>query len=442
MGDAKWVKFEVNMFDDTKLKIIDNMDERDSIHYFWTRLLVLAGKINCGGYLYITDNIAYTIKTFAIEFNRSIDEVKTAFKVLKKLEMIEFTEDKAFKIKNWEKHQNVEGLERLRTQNNQRVAKHRAKKKETKGKNEEEANNYVPEIDEDNKQIKNNNEETKDKGNLVEEDKGYTSDFNEEVVNAKDIVIDDINKNEEIETKECTNSNNESSNILEQNNDKDNVNNSNATENVDDNVDINTNENCNVTSNDNNSSGNITVMEQKKKENKKKREKKRESKSDIEINEEDDNSLIKFSDPSDLQEINENEVVVFSTNFANDASKEDFNNIAEKDSKDDFKQSSNTENETLNNQAAAKLLKHHQSMTGVIGGLNLGALKLAISMHGYENVKMAINKALEVNKSNMTYINGILKNWRREGYPKEKEAINNGVRSIGKNSSADKNKFT
>lgn len=81
-------------------------------------------------------------------------------------------------------------------------------------------------------------------------------------------------------------------------------------------------------------------------------------------------------------------------------------------------------------------------MTGVIGGLNLGALKLAISMHGYENVKMAINKALEVNKSNMTYINGILKNWRREGYPKEKEAINNGVRSIGKNNSADKNKFT
>ena len=89
----------------------------------------------------INDNIAYTIKTLAIEFNRSIDEVKTAFKVLKRLEMIEFAEDKGFKIKNWEKHQNVEGLERLRNQNNQRVAKHRAKKKENKGKNEEEANN-------------------------------------------------------------------------------------------------------------------------------------------------------------------------------------------------------------------------------------------------------------------------------------------------------------
>ena len=214
MGDAKWVKFEVNMYDDTKLKIIDNMYERDSLHYFWTRFLVLSGKINRGGHLYITDNMPYTIKTLSIEFNRSIDEVKIAFKVLKRLEMIEFTEDKAFKIKNWDKHQNVEGLERLRNLNNQRVAKHRAKKKETKGKNEEEANNDVPGIYECNKEIENINEETNDKGNLVEEDKGNTSDFNEEVVNSKDIVIDDINKNKEIETKECTNSNNENGDIL------------------------------------------------------------------------------------------------------------------------------------------------------------------------------------------------------------------------------------
>jgi len=110
MAEAKWVKFEVNMFDDTKLKIIDNMDKRDLIIYIWTRLLVLAGKSNCGGLVYINYNIAYTIKTLAIEFNRTIEEVKFAIKVLKKLEMIEITEDKVFKIKNWEKHKNVEGV--------------------------------------------------------------------------------------------------------------------------------------------------------------------------------------------------------------------------------------------------------------------------------------------------------------------------------------------
>nr|WP_279381596.1 DnaD domain protein [Clostridium botulinum] len=66
---------------------------------------------------------------------------------------------------------------------------------------------------------------------------------------------------------------------------------------------------------------------------------------------------------------------------------------------------------------AGELLKYYESITGVIGGLNLGSLKLAISSHGYDNVKMAINKALEFNKGNMNYINGILKNWRKEGYP-------------------------
>ena len=46
----------MHMYDDTKLKIIDNMENRDLNHYVWTRLLVSAGKINCCGYLYITDN--------------------------------------------------------------------------------------------------------------------------------------------------------------------------------------------------------------------------------------------------------------------------------------------------------------------------------------------------------------------------------------------------
>ena len=43
----------------------------------------------------------------------------------------------------------------------------------------------------------------------------------------------------------------------------------------------------------------------------------------------------------------------------------------------------------------------------------------------------------------MRYINGILKNWRREGYPKDdREVKKNGARSTGKSNAADKNEFT
>jgi predicted phage replisome organizer len=362
MGEAKWVKVEVNMYDDTKLKIIDNMDNRDSVHYFWTRVLVLAGKINRGGHLYITDDMPYTIKTLAIEFNRSVDEVKAAFKVLKRLEMIEFTEDKAFKIKNWDKHQNIEGLERLRNENNRRVAKHRAKKKETKGIYE--VNNDLLEIKKSNEQIDNEqiySEEIDNEENLAHEYKGNTSDFDEEVFEPNDIIADDISNIEQI----C---------------DKDNLNIGNVTENKEHIIDNNINETCNITCNDNNSSCNITVMEQKKKENKKKIEKKKEI--DIDIAENDINSN------------------------------------------------------------AIELMIYYEKITGVIGGLNHVALRLAIDMHGKNQVKMAIDKALEVNQTDMRYINGILKNWRREGYPKEAEVKKNGARSTRKNNSEDKNQFT
>ena len=406
MGDAKWVKFEVNMFDDTKLKIIDTMDERDSIHYIWARLLVLAGKINCGGHFYMTDNIPYTIKTLAIEFNRKIEDVKTAIKVLKRLEMVEFTVDKVFKIRNWDKHQNVEGLERLRNENNRRVAKHRAKKKETKVINEEDANNDVPQIDESNKPIINNNEEINykeadDKVNPVEEDKENTSIINEEVICIKDNSVDEtINK--EIKTKEyndCTDINNAFKPINEKGNNSDS---GNDTGNMDDNIENNSNGNCNVTCNDDSSNCNVTVMEQKKKEKKKKMEKKRENESDFNREDEEENNLIEFSDSPHSLENNEN----------------------------------------INNQAIASLLNHYENMTGIYGGLNLGSVKLAISMHGYECVKMALNKAIEVNKPNMTYINGILKNWRREGYPNQREEIKNESGATNKSNTADKNEFT
>jgi uncharacterized phage protein (TIGR02220 family) len=43
--------------------------------------------------------------------------------------MIELNEDGAIYINNWEKHQNIEGLEKIREQTRLRVAKHREQKK-------------------------------------------------------------------------------------------------------------------------------------------------------------------------------------------------------------------------------------------------------------------------------------------------------------------------
>ncbi|HBJ1647290.1 hypothetical protein DWV12_01655 [Clostridium botulinum] len=41
-------------------------------------------------------------------------------------------------------------------------------------------------------------------------------------------------------------------------------------------------------------------------------------------------------------------------------------------------------------EGATELLKYYEDMTGIIGGLNLGYIKLAISIYGFDNVKMVL----------------------------------------------------
>ncbi|ALB45982.1 phage replisome organizer N-terminal domain-containing protein [Clostridium beijerinckii] len=113
MRERKCVKFNVNMYEDTKFKIIDRMEKRDLINYVWTRLVVLAGKVNLEGELFLSRNIPYTLETLAIEFNREVSEIELAIKTFIDLEMVELTQDKIYKVKNFVKHQNIKTKEKV-----------------------------------------------------------------------------------------------------------------------------------------------------------------------------------------------------------------------------------------------------------------------------------------------------------------------------------------
>ena len=102
------------MYEDTKSKIIDMKPERDLIHYVWNRFVVLAGKVNLEGNLYMSKNIPYTVETLAIEFNRGAYQVKLALDVLMKLEMIEITGNNVYRVKNFAKHQNIKVKEKIK----------------------------------------------------------------------------------------------------------------------------------------------------------------------------------------------------------------------------------------------------------------------------------------------------------------------------------------
>ena len=126
MSDIKWIKITTGMFDDEKVKIIETLPEKDSILIIWIKLLTLAGKVNDNGYIYFSEDIPYTDEMLATILNRPLNTVRLALETFKKFHMI-ITDEKGIYIQNFEKHQNIEGMERVRELTRARVAKFREK---------------------------------------------------------------------------------------------------------------------------------------------------------------------------------------------------------------------------------------------------------------------------------------------------------------------------
>lgn len=129
MADVKWIKLSVNMFDDEKIKLIETMPEADTLLVIWLKLLAQAGRTNASGYIYLSENIPYTDEMLSAVFHRPLSTIRLALKVFKDFGMVEIDEHSYLNIANWEKHQNIEGMEKIRKQTRERVAKHREAKR-------------------------------------------------------------------------------------------------------------------------------------------------------------------------------------------------------------------------------------------------------------------------------------------------------------------------
>lgn len=135
MAGISWIKLSVNIFDDEKIKLIKSMPEGDAIILIWIQLLCLAGKTNDNGAVYIGQHMNYTDEMISTICNQPLSTVRLALKTFEQFEMINLDEDGLISISNWEKHQNIEGMDRVREQTRKRVAKFRAKQKELESSN-------------------------------------------------------------------------------------------------------------------------------------------------------------------------------------------------------------------------------------------------------------------------------------------------------------------
>ncbi|MGX5629066.1 phage replisome organizer N-terminal domain-containing protein [Bacillus thuringiensis] len=130
MSNIKWIKLSTSMFEDEKIKLIESLPEADTILIIWIKLLSLAGKTNATGGVYLNENIPYTDEMLSTIFDRPLQTVRLALTTFVQYGMIEITDHNFIFISNWEKHQNIDGLERVRQLTAERNKKYRERKKQ------------------------------------------------------------------------------------------------------------------------------------------------------------------------------------------------------------------------------------------------------------------------------------------------------------------------
>ena len=111
MADVKWIKIMVDIFDDEKIFLIEQLPEADSIVVIWFKLLCLAGKQNNKGVFTLCETMPFTDEMFAAVFRRPLNTVRLALSTFQKFGMVEIVNG-TVTIPNWGKHQNIEGMER------------------------------------------------------------------------------------------------------------------------------------------------------------------------------------------------------------------------------------------------------------------------------------------------------------------------------------------
>ena len=134
MADIKWIKLDVSIPDNRKIKRIRKLPDGNNIILFWVFLLARAGETNQRGALFFTDSVPYTEEDLAADFDFTVEFTRFAILTLEKYRMIDRYDDIIF-IKNWDEYQQKDKLEKIQEQNRIRQANFRKKQQKLANSN-------------------------------------------------------------------------------------------------------------------------------------------------------------------------------------------------------------------------------------------------------------------------------------------------------------------
>ena len=119
-----WIKLMCNLLDHRKIKMIRKGPEGNTLFLLWLLMLTEAGKCNRGGYLMVSDSLAYTGDTLSMVTDIPLPTVQLGLSIFVELDMID-QQDGILFIKNWRKYQSEDKLEARRAKDRLRQERHR-----------------------------------------------------------------------------------------------------------------------------------------------------------------------------------------------------------------------------------------------------------------------------------------------------------------------------
>lgn len=112
MAQVGWIKLNIGIFSNRKMKILLKEREGDTYFRIWIQILTIAGECNRDGGLYISDDTPFKIKDFTNIIGKSSKTFTKIFQKFLDLGMLIYEND-TYYVKNWSKYQSADKLRKI-----------------------------------------------------------------------------------------------------------------------------------------------------------------------------------------------------------------------------------------------------------------------------------------------------------------------------------------
>jgi predicted phage replisome organizer len=162
--NLSFIKLDINILDDSKIRLLRKYPDGDKLIVLWIGLLCLAMKSDNPGYVYVTNGIPYTDADLSVVLEIEEKTVQMGLKLFEQFNMIEIIKGGVIEIINFNKHQNLDKIDRAKEKSRISSKKYREKQKQLLL-----SDGHVTESDKTDKDIEKEKEKEKNKKEELEE---------------------------------------------------------------------------------------------------------------------------------------------------------------------------------------------------------------------------------------------------------------------------------